>query len=199
MTMMSRYLMLLCFLTLVPAVLMGEDPTPIQRAQAVFEAVRDEEHRKRMRLTWGDADTTMPGTLDVLVLRGYLNHDLLMMQWRNGLVTASVVTVDRQWFYHPSANARSFTTLTVPSADFIQLWQAMQHLMMVQATEIVEPMSDSEDLRDLRGEMKSRMTSHAAYHLLTWTFDPHVVWHALPILRGSGSRDGIRRISSGER
>ena len=68
----------------------------------------------------------------------------------------------------------------------------MQHLMMVQATEIVEPMSDPEDLRDLREEMKSRMTSHAAYHLLTWTFDPHVVWHALPILRGSGSRDGIR-------
>ena len=96
MTMMFRYLMLLCFLTLVPAVLVGEDPTPLQRAQAVFEAVRDEEHRKRMRLTWGDADTTMPGTLDVLVLRGYLNHDLLMMQWRNGLVTASVVTVDRQ-------------------------------------------------------------------------------------------------------
>lgn len=192
MTMMSRYLILLCFLTLVPAVLVAEDPTPLQRAQAAFEAVRDEEHRKRMRLTWGDADTTMPGILDVLMLRGYLNHDLLMMQWRNGLVTASVVTVDRQWFYHPSANARSFTTLTVPSADFIKLWQAVQHLMMVQATEMVEPMSDPEDLNGNYREIKSRMTSHAAYHLLTWTFDPHNVWHELPVLRGSGSRDGIR-------
>lgn len=64
-------------------------------AKAAFEAARDDVHRQKVRLTWDDGVQPMPQDLEVLVLRGYLNHDLMLLQWHNEHAILSIATVDR--------------------------------------------------------------------------------------------------------
>ena len=167
--------------------------TPLQVAQEAFEAARDDEHRKRMRLVWSPVDEAMPNSLDVLVLRGYLNHDLLLMQWKDGMVSAHVVTVDRQWFYHAKDNARSYASVPMTATEFSYLWKSINDLILVEAVEIDPP-------QPLDGEFYSSRqggtSSHAPYHLLTWHMNQENDWASLPVLRGGGYfRDNIRDLN----
>ncbi len=157
--------------------------TPLQVAQEAFEAERDDEHRKRMRLIWNPINEEIPNSLDVLVLRGYLNHDLLLLQWRNGMASVQVATVDRQWFYHAKANARSYANVPMTATEFLHLWQSLQHLNSVETIEINSP--NPEDLSDFSSR-QAGTSSHAAYHLLTWQVNQDNHWTSLPVLRGGG-------------
>lgn len=182
---MSRHLMLLFLLMLAPADLMAEEPTPLARAQAAFEEARSDEHRERMRLTWDESEPPMPESLDVFVLRGYLNHDLLLLQWRNGQVTGHVAKVDRQWFYHRGPNARSYATVTLTANEFVTMWRTIRHLISVQASEIKPPTEEQRGWRSIR-------SSHQSSHLLTWGISPPTVWASLPVVSGTNIKDGIR-------
>ncbi len=155
-----------------------------------MEAVRDDAHRQRMRLIWSEEKTVvLPATLEVLVLRGYLNHDLLLMQWQDGMVTASEVTVDRQWAYHAKPNARTYARVAMSAEEFTGLWQTIQYLLQVHVTAI-DPLA--EQAAQHAGHRTGGTSSHAPYHLLTWRSDPLATWSALPVLRGTSATHGIR-------
>lgn len=185
---MFNAVVVICVLLGTPY-LIATEPAPLVAAKAAFEAARDDVHRQKVRLTWDDGVQPMPQDLEVLVLRGYLNHDLMLLQWHNEHAILSIATVDRQWFYHPKANARSFATVTMDANTATELWQSIQAIIRVQATEIIDP----DEHGKLRGASGSS-SSHAAYHLLTWRSAGMAAWAALPVLRDSKYHAGIREL-----
>ncbi len=167
--------------------LSAEEPAPLTAAKAAVEAARDDVHRQKVRLVWDEVVQPMPADLEVLVLRGYFNHDLLLLQWHDGQVTANIATVDRQWFGHAQANARSFATATLSAKDAAELWQTIQAIISLQATEVEEPNHHSESLR-------TETSSHESYHLLTWRPAQNGPWSALPVLCGRTFHNGIQTL-----
>ncbi len=170
--------------------LLAADNVALARAQAAFEAGRDDTHRVRMTLKWNDEQVTMPTSLDVIVLRGYLNHDLLHMQWHDDKITASVVRVDRQWFYHRQPNSRTYFVVPMSAGDFRSLWQSISYVLTVDAIEKAKKEATEDE--DIYSQQFVAMSSHASYHLFRWCVDDEQSWSSLPVLRGSRYNGDIR-------
>ena len=157
------------------------DPTPLNKAKEAFEAGRDHEHQQRMRLIWAvDTNLEMPETLDVLFIdNGVYAQTLYLLQWRNGKPSASMVKLDQD------PNTTTYFNVDTPPSEFVQLWQAICHVMDVKAEKI-----NTQD--DENRNSRFTFTSHESDYLLTWRDDPRAKWNSFPILHGKHDSHGIR-------
>jgi hypothetical protein len=172
-------------LLMAACTLSGAEPAGWSRANDALEALRDDQHRARIRVVWGDAPpVAAPTDLDIVVLRGYLNRDLLRLRWREGRITADVARVDRTWFYHSKPGSISLHRIPMAPDTANLLWSGISHLLAARA-ETIAPAAEPEAAHSFHSS-----SSHAPHHLFTWSNG--VNWTSLPVVRGMRLRDGIR-------
>jgi hypothetical protein len=154
------------------------------QAQTAIEAERDVRHREIRRLVWAeDRQDPPPAQLDLLLVRGYMDRELLHATWRDGSLSVRLARQERANFHNPNAAGLRLERVSVAPAVFATAWASVMQLQALGDAPTVEEPEPADT-----GYFGS--STSAAYHLITWRDAPAGVWSDLPVLRHRRSRGG---------
>lgn len=119
---------ILAFALAAPA--RAEDSPGLALAKSVVEELRGDAHREKMRIVWPeDVEEAPPEGAEVVVITGYISHDMTRFVWRGGKVEARLAFASRTWFYNKNGESFGARELDVDPVAFARAWSAARFVI----------------------------------------------------------------------
>jgi len=145
--------------------LLAAGESPFVRAERVLNSLRDEVHKREMKIVWPDAATPdLPDDAEVYLIHGYISYACTRLTWTKGAATAERVETKRTWFYNASGESVTASRLAITRADFTEAWRAANLILGAKAERITPEVQDA----DGAPRFPSLSSSHGSHEKSQW-------------------------------